>query len=169
MDEQPIQENNADVTPDEAQKVPMDELDACRAKCEEYLNGWKRAQADFANYKKEEGRRFEDFAKFAGTGIIRDLLSVLDSFDLALASLDDKNPAHKGVMIIKSQFENALKRHGLEPLAVAPEKDMFNPELHEAVAQGESERPPDTVLEVFESGYTMHGKVIRPAKVKVSK
>lgn len=169
MDEQVIQKNNEDPIEGETRNSPPDALGECRARCDEYLNGWKRAQADFANYKKEEGKRFEDFAKFSSAGIVRDLLSVLDSFDLALASLDEKNPAHKGVVIIKSQFENALKRHGLEPLAVITGKDMFNPELHEAVAQGESERPPDTVLEVFESGYTLHGKVIRPAKVKVSK
>jgi molecular chaperone GrpE len=148
---------------------PPDELTAAKAKCEEYLNGWKRAQADFINYKKEEGKRFEDFAKFAGAGIIRDLLSIFDSFDLALASLDEKNPAHKGVSIIKSQFEHALKRHGLEPLAISPGKDKFDPAIHEAVMQGESDLPPDSVLEVIEGGYTLGGKVIRPAKVKVAK
>src|SRR3989344_3173371 len=114
-------------------------------------------------------RRSADFAKFAGAGIMRDLLSIFDSFDLALASLDEKNPAHKGVSIIKSQFEHALKRHGLELLAVSPGKDKFDPAIHEAVMQGESDSPPDTIIEIIEGGYTLGGKVIRPAKVRVSK
>jgi molecular chaperone GrpE len=137
------------------------DLEKCQAETQEYLDGWKRAKADFINYKKEEGERFKEFAKFVNSGMISELLSVLDSFDLA-------TDLPKGALVIRQQLEEALKRQGLEKIKV--EKGQpFDPNYHEALMAVESEDPPETILEEVTRGYTLNGRVIRPAKVKISK
>ncbi|MDP2629251.1 MAG: nucleotide exchange factor GrpE [Candidatus Harrisonbacteria bacterium] len=142
-----------------------DVLEQCQAEREEYLNGWKRAKADLINYQKEEGRRLEQFSKFALESFLHELLTILDSFDLALSSSKDEE-TKKGVTMIKSQLEETLKRQGLERLSVR-EGDQFDPSTHEAVEEGEGES--GMVLDVLVAGYSLHGKVIRAAKVKVGK
>lgn len=122
---------------------------------QEYLEGWKRAQADLANYKKDEAKRFQEFAKLANEGLIRSLLPILDSLEMAVANGDDK-----GLYMIKSQMETVLKDAGLE--AIKPsEGDEFNPVFHEAIA-GEG----GIVAEIMSVGYVLNDRVIRPAKVK---
>lgn len=137
---------------------------------EEYLNGWKRAKADLINYKKDEAKRFEDVIKFGNELLVRDLITTLDTFNLAVASLEKSGTVDKGIYMIKSQLEDALKRHGLEKLVVSV-GEPFNPALQEAIA--EVEASPSTssgqVVEEVEAGYTLNGKVIRPARVKVAK
>ena len=131
------------------------------AQCQEYLNGWKRAAADLANYKKEELKRFEEFAKLANAALILNLLPVLDSFQRSA----ENSP-------IKNQLEDILKKAGVEKIEVKV-GDAFNPTLHEAV-----ETVPPTknqsmdiaspyIAEIVEMGYNLHGKLLRPAKVKV--
>ena len=134
------------------------------AKAEEYLNGWKRAKADLINYKKDELKRFEEFGKFANEALIREMVVVLDNFSLAVgASAKDK-----GVQMIKSQLENVLKNQGLEKLVVSVGQE-FDPALHEAVEMVESNKQSGTIVEEIEAGYTLNGKLIKPAKVKVTK
>ncbi len=135
---------------------------------DEYLDGWKRAKADFINYKKEETERFSMFAKFGNEALILELLVVLDSFNLGLAILKDDALAEKGISLIKNQLEDLLKKHGLEKIAVSA-GEKFDPGHHEAVSEIESEHLPGTIAEETEKGYTLNGKVIRPARVKVAK
>jgi len=89
-------------------------------------------------------------------------LPVLDSFELAL-----KESGDKGVFLIKSQIDDVLKKHGLVAMRTLGEK--FNPEFHEAVAEDKSEKESGAILEEFQKGYLLHGKVLRPARVKVAK
>jgi len=136
---------------------------------EEYLDGWKRAKADLSNYKKEELQRLEHVVKFANEDIIRDLIGVLDSFDLALTSMEENNPSEKGIYLIKSKLEDILNKKGLSRIEVK-KGDKFDPVYHEAVnvVEDESEKS-DTIAEELETGYTLHERVIRAAKVKVFK
>lgn len=141
------------------------ELAAAKAQCEEYLNGWKRAKADFINYQKDETKRFEQILRFGNESLLKELLIVLDSFALALAA----HPAEKGFFIVQSQLEDILKKNGLEKLIIAIGQP-FDPALHEAVAETASQEfSSGTVVEEVEKGYTLHGKLIRPARVKVAK
>lgn len=142
------------------------ELEKCKAQCEEYLNGWKRAKADLINYQKDEQKRLEEFAKYANKDLIRELITVMDSFDLAIGSMGDK--ADKGTLMIRTQMEDALKKQGLERLAVSVGAP-FDPAFHEAVAAVESTESPGTVVEEVGRGYALNGRVIRPARVKVAK
>ena len=146
-----------------------DELEQCKKKSEEYLDGWKRAQADFINYKKEEVKRFEDLVKYSSEALIKELLIIFDSFDLAATSLEGNAGAQKGVYIIKSQLQNILKNRGLERVSVSAGEEAFNPHHHEAVGEIESDKPQGTILEIVEDGYVLHGKVIRPARVLIAK
>lgn len=150
---------------DEA-KVCREELEKCKAERDEYLNGWKRAKADLINYQKDEQKRMEEFMKFANKELLRELITVMDSFDLAIATLGER--LDKGTLMIRTQLEDVLKKQGLERLAVAIGAP-FDPAVHEAVAAVESTEPPGTIVEEVERGYALNGRVIRPARVKVVK
>ena len=137
---------------------------------DEYLDGWKRAKADLINYKKDESKRFEAIVKFANEAIVRDLIMVLDSFDLALATLggDEDSKTQKGLYLIRRQLEDILKLSGLKKIIISAGQ-QFDSGLQEAVAEIESDKTSGTIIEEVEKGYTLHGKLIRPARVKIAK
>ncbi len=144
------------------------EIDQLKKERDEYLNGWKRAKADLINYQKEEARRLEEVVKYANAGLIKELITVLDSFDLAISVMEKDGKGEKGISMIKGQLEDALKRAGVEKIAVAV-GNPFDANFQEAVAEAESDQPVNTIVAVVEQGYTLHGRVIRPARVKISK
>ncbi len=152
-------------TPPEENKET--ELEACTREKEEYLNGWKRAKADLINYKKEELTRAGELIRFSNEELLRELIQVLDSFDLAFRTNDEAGAPEKGLLLIRSQFEGMLKRNGLEEIKAAGEP--FNPALHEAIEEVESEKPAGVVVEEIARGWKLHEKVIRPSRVKISK
>jgi len=160
--------NNAEEAGLEATTGLEDELSKCRAERDEYLAGWQRAKADFINYKKEELKRLEDAAKYQIEDVIYEMVSVLDNFDLAISAMEKQGQVEKGVYLIRGQLEDALKRRGLQKITVSPGEEM-DPVRMEAVAVAEAEGPPNRVLEVIETGYKLYEKVLRPARVKVSK
>jgi len=143
------------------------ELGVCMKKCDEYLEGWKRAKADFLNYKKEEMGRISELMKFGSESIMLDLITVLDSFNLGV-SLSSDEATKKGMLLIKTQLEDILKRYGLEKISVE-RGGMFDPKIQEAIDEIVSDYPEGVVAEEIEKGYTLNGKVIRPIKVKLSK
>lgn len=148
------------------EKEPTD-LEKCEKEKKEYLEGWQRAKADFINYKKDEGKRLEDMARFITVGLVQDILPVLDSFDLALGH-DLSKESEKGVLLIRSQFEDVLKKRGLEQIKTEP-GSKFNPEIHESIGVVESEHPEETVAEIVQKGYKFRERVIRPARVRLAK
>ena len=152
----------------------MNNMDELQKERDEYLAGWKRAKADLINYQKDESRRFEEFAKFAVGDVVQDLVPVLDSF-AALERLEgEPRPDGSsgrdlaGMQRIRSQLEDALRRHGLERVAASP-GELFDSSRHEAVAEVESDHPSGSIAEIVEHGYALSGKVVRPARVKLAK
>jgi len=143
-------------------------LAAAERQRDEYLSGWQRAKADFINYKKDELKRLEEMARYGNEEIMKDLVSVLDNFDLGLRAMERAGPVEKGVYMIRAQIEDILKRRGLERMSVKV-GDEFDPAVAEAVAMTESDKPSGVILEEIEPGYKLHDKVIRPARVRVSK
>ncbi len=135
---------------------------------DEYLDGWKRAKAEFINYKRDEFKRLNEIAKFANEDLIKDLIPVLDSFDLGLSVLEKEGLASKGLYMIRSQFGDVLKKFGLEKIIVLVGQP-FDAHLQETIAGVESNLPAESVVEEVERGYLLYGKVIRPARVKISK
>lgn len=141
-------------------------LEKSEAERKDYLAGWQRAKADLINYKKDDARRFEEFTKFANETIIAEAVQVLDSFDLALQHGMPKD-VEKGIVLIRSQLEDILRRRGLEAMQSKGQK--FNPSRHESVGEVEADGEEGMVIEEFQKGYLLHGKVLRPARVKISK
>ena len=136
---------------------------------DEYLAGWQRARADFMNHKKEERARMQEFIKFAEEALLVELLPIIDNLELAQAQLQGKEDAvSKGFLQIAAQIKRFLKDHQVEELK--SEGGKFNPEFQEAAEEVAKEGvEPGTIVEVLQKGYTLHGKLIRPAKVKVAK
>lgn len=146
------------------------DLEDAKAKCEEYLNGWKRERADFLNYKKEEMERIGNLVKYANEEIILKLLPILDNICLAEKHLPENKEFTDGFLQIKKQLSDFLAKEGIEPIEVLGKQ--FDPNLMESVGEAEIATSDvaisGTVAEEVQRGYTLHGKLIRPAKVKIS-
>ena len=145
------------------------------SKEEEYLNGWKRERADFLNYKKEEMERIGQLVKYANEEIILKILPILDNFYLAEKHLPENPKFADGFAQIKNQLCDFLQKEGIEPIETIGKK--FDANLMESVGTAFDEASAgqaggskgEIVSEEVQKGYTMHGKLIRPAKVKISK
>ena len=137
---------------------------------EEYLSNWKRERADFLNYKKDEARRIEEFARFANEDVVLEIMEIVDDLELAVKELKNK-----GLEQIIKKFKELFKKYGLEEIEVEGQK--FNPEFHDVVEMpvrpDDSDRsggePDGEKMLPVRAGYMMHGKVIRPARVKIIK
>ena len=150
------------------EKNEESELSKYQKERDEYLDGWKRAKAELINYKKDEAKRFEMVIKLANEGLIKELLLVLDSFDLGLASSEKEGLAQKGMYLIRSQLKDILKVYSLEEIETSA-GEKFDINIHEAVAEIESDQLSGTIIEEVEKGYLLNGRVVRPARVKISK
>ena len=135
------------------------------------VNQYLRASADYANFQKRVPRQMADAIAYEREKIIKAMLPVLDNFERTLQNAHSAGNAEsitKGIKIISDQILDILKSHGVEQMKAVGEK--FEPTLHEAIMQkNEAEKEADIVLEEFEKGYKLNGRVIRPSKVSVNK
>lgn len=153
----------------------LNKVEELTKKNEEYLNGWKRERADFLNYKKEEIERMSNLIKYSNQDLILNILPILDNIYLAESHIPEelkKNNWTEGFLQIQNQMIDFLKKEGIEEIKTIGEK--FDPNTMEAVGEAENsgERvsaQSGVVVEEVQKGYTMHEKLIRPAKVKISK
>ncbi|OIN88964.1 nucleotide exchange factor GrpE [Candidatus Berkelbacteria bacterium CG1_02_42_45] len=140
------------------------------AKIAELTAGWQRTQADFLNFKKQAANDRLRLIKSANSDLVHQLLTVLDHFQLAARHIPKDLENHnwaQGIRQIERQFEKILADNGLEHIESVGQQ--FNPELHEAVEEVESEKPEGEIVEEILAGYKFADSVLRPAKVKVSK
>lgn len=151
-----------------AAETAKDEVAKLKEERDEYLRGWQRAKADFVNYKKEELKRMEDVVKYGQEEMIRELITIMDNFDLGLAAMEKQGEVEKGVYMIRAQLEDMLKRYGLEKVNLKP-GDPFDPNIAEAIVEVEGDGPPGSIAEEIEPGYRLHHRLVRPARVKVIK
>lgn len=161
-----MNEENKNQAPENA--TPEDAIEKLRQERDEYLAGWQRAKADFINYKKDELKHLEEVARYGSEDLIMELISILDNFDLGLRALEKAGPVEKGIYMLRAQIEDILKKRGVEKIVVKP-GDRFDPAMAEAIAETESDKPAGTILEEIEPGYKLYDKILRPARVKVSK
>jgi molecular chaperone GrpE len=147
--------------------LPPEPTEAERAKeeLEETRNRLLRSLADFDNYKKRAAIERDQFIQFANQTLVGELLPILDNFGRAMEHAPEK--AAKGIALIKKQLEDILKRHGV--LEIEALGKPYDPNLHEAILQKEHSGPENMIIEEMQKGYTLHGRVIRPSMVIVSK
>lgn len=141
-------------------------------KSKEYWDRLLRLQAEFENTRKRQEKEKQEFVKFANEGIIAELLNVLDDLgravDLAESKHEDLPAFLKGVEMILAHLYEMLKGYGVKPIEAKGK--LFDPNLHEALMQVEAKDVPEhTVVEELQKGYMLNDRVIRTAKVKVSK
>jgi molecular chaperone GrpE len=158
---QPSDEEGADVA---------DELAAAQGEARQYLDHLRRLQAEFDNYRKRVVKEQTELAELGAMPVARRLLEVLDDFELALMSAEDQPDFErflKGIELVYAKLLDALKAEGLE--RIQAEGAPFDPELHEALMQtGEGDGDP-VVADVLRPGYTLKGRVLRPAGVRVER
>jgi len=151
--------------------APADhELDEVKRQAAEYLDHLQRLQAEFANYKKRMLKEQTRAVEMATEPMIARLLEVLDEFDLALMASEQKPDFDKflhGVELVYAKLKDILGAEGLQ--RIEAEGKPFDPELHEALMQTGGGEGEPVVADVLRNGYTLKGRVIRPAGVKVTR
>ncbi|MBI3083558.1 MAG: nucleotide exchange factor GrpE [Candidatus Omnitrophica bacterium] len=152
--------------------VKAEEIERLKQEAKQAHERYLRTLAEFENTKKRLHREKEEFVRYASETVVRELLPIVDSLGQALVAVDqqaDPQAIVKGVHLIYRQLLGLLEKEGVKRIPSVGE--TFDPHRHEAVAQVESTdgTPDERVVEEVQAGYTMHGRVIRPAIVKVAK
>ena len=150
--------------------VSQKKIKELETKCQEYLTGWQRAQADYENLKKETAKKSLELKEYVQAGLVLDFLPIYDHYQLALSHLPkeaSKAEWVQGIIHIKKDFSEFLKQFEISEIKTVGEK--FNPRFHEALSQQESDTEEDQIIKEIKPGYQMKDQVIRPAQVVVSK
>jgi molecular chaperone GrpE len=145
-----------------------DPLTRAQRERDEYLDLARRAQADFENYRKRAAREAAAAGERAKSGLVRELLPIVDNLERALASAGDgEQHLAEGVLLVHSELVAVLERNGVQQFDPAGER--FDPAEHEALSMREQDGAESgVVLDVVEKGYRANGTILRPARVVVS-
>ncbi|MFA5935241.1 MAG: nucleotide exchange factor GrpE [Patescibacteria group bacterium] len=154
-----------------------EDVETIKKQSEEYLAGWKRAQADYANLKKESEREKQEFAKYANERLLESLLPAIDQYETALSFTpdlvglpEDEQKKFKnwiiGLHAVRALWESAFQAIGLEKVEGT---GMFDPNLHEAVSEEAGDGEAGRIVRTVQDGWKLNGKLIRPAKVVITK
>ena len=124
--------------------------------------------ADFENYKKRAIKERSEATKFGWESVARDLLQVIDNLERAVLHMpkETSKTLSDGLHMILSQFKATLQKQGVQQVSAVGQS--FDPNVHEAVGQENSDHPEGTVSTEHQPGYTLHGRLLRPARVVVS-
>ena len=143
------------------------ELDQLAAEKSDLHDRLLRMKAEFENFRRRSERERSEFVQFATAELLRELLPVLDDFERALkVETADKEYA-KGVDLIAQRLADLLKKAGLEPIETVGQR--FDPTVHQAVARVETTDAEDqTILDEYQRGYNLKGRLLRPAMVRVA-
>lgn len=158
-------------SPQAQEKAPQEKssLVQLEEKLKEAEQKYLYLYAEFENFKKRAAKERLDTLKFGWEGVALELLGVLDNFERALSHLHpettDKN-LMTGLQMIAHGFQAALEKNGVS--VVTSSGKVFNPEVHDAISKQNSKEPSGTILEEQLKGYTLHGRLLRPARVVVS-
>jgi molecular chaperone GrpE len=129
-----------------------------------------RGQAELENFRRRSQREADEARKYQSLPVVRDLLPAMDNLERAIQAAEqtgDVGNLLEGIRMVSQQLADTLKAHAAQ--LIPAEGQVFDPNLHAALSQvPTSDHPPMTVIQVVESGYLMHDRVVRPAKVIVS-
>lgn len=160
----------SDLSPTETPAPEVDPLTAALAERDESRDRLLRAHAELENYRKRVQREREEDRRYAAAPLARDLFPILDNLQRAVTAAEQGgtiDDLRQGVAMVLQQAREILTKHHVQTIAALGQP--FDPNLHEALTQIPSaEHPPLTVLQEAETGYTLHDRVLRPAKVIVS-
>jgi molecular chaperone GrpE len=155
------------------QATPSDqqELENLKKERDSLYDSLLRRQAEFDNYRKRIDREKSEFAQFASSELMKEILNCLDSFDLAIRNAKAEGEGGemtlRGFELIYKQLQDTLARFGLKPIEAKGKK--FDPNFHQAVStQATKEVEENTVVEEMRRGYTLNGRLLRPAMVSVA-
>ncbi len=147
------------------------QIDEITTERDELFEKLQRISADYANYQKRIPKQIADSVSYQKEAIIKSLLPSLDNFEHALvgaANAETIDSVKEGVQIVFEHLLSTLKAHGVERIEALGKE--FDPAFHEAIMQrAEDDKPDNIILEEFQRGYTLNGRVIRPSKVIVNK
>ncbi len=146
--------------------------DALRAELEQWKDKFLRAKAELANFQRRNNQERAESIRFANAEFARSMLNILDDLERAIAHaggvMDDGDPVVHALTLIRDNFVKAMKQHGVEPIEAVGQR--FDPVFHEAMMQRAADGYAEpTVLEELQKGYRLHDRVLRPAKVTISK
>lgn len=151
--------------------VLQHELDQAKAQAQEYLEGWQRARAEFANYKKRVTRDQEEARMRIAAETLTKYLGVIDDLERALKERPDDGETAawaEGIELIYRKMYGVLDMEGVE--IIEADGEHFDPMLHEAISHDDSEDHEEgEVIEVVQPGYRMGDRILRPAMVRVAK
>jgi molecular chaperone GrpE len=173
----PIEDENQDLPSDEDLAAGADaagaddEVQKLRAERDSLFDRLARATAEFKNSQKRLQTEMDQRAQYANSSLIKSLLPVIDNFERALAVEPEKVDAKtilKGMQIVHDQWLSVLKQQEVQEIAPAP-GTPFDPSKHEAIMQQDSQYKVPTVVQLFNKGYSLHDRTLRPAQVAVSK
>jgi molecular chaperone GrpE len=147
------------------------ELEQAQAKANEYLDGWQRAMAEFANYKKRIEREQALNQNMAKANVIKRFLEIFDDLERAAINLPGSGDAAgwiEGIDLINRKFLTYLQNEGVEPIET--EGQFFDPNLHEAISQEDhAELESGQIIGVVQKGYRLGERILRPARVRVAR
>lgn len=170
-EEAPEESNNITITREKLEELNA-YVKAAEQKRDEYLAMAQRVQADFDNYRKRNASLRTEVADDAVRDAVKEVLPSLDNLERALAAAKAAGEAgslYTGVEMTLRGFEEALKKLGMERVEAAP-GTAFDPEKHNAVmmTEADEEHPEGTIIECFQTGFAVRGKVVRYAMVRVA-
>jgi molecular chaperone GrpE len=159
------------VAAEQATPTEQQELENLKKDRDSLYDRLLRKQAEFENYKKRIDREKSEFMQFASSELMKELLGVLDSFDLAIrnaaAEGEGGENTLRGFELIYKQLQDTLGRFGLKPIEAKGKH--FDPNFHQAVStQPTNDVEENTVIDEMRKGYTLNGRLLRPAMVSVS-
>lgn len=165
-------ESAAETEQPSAEQVEASAVDALQAELSAAKDQALRVQAEMQNLRRRAERDVENAHKYALDKFVAELLPVVDNLERAIAAIDSDNDAMKavvdGIELTLKSFGDVLSRFNVE--VVDPHGEPFNPEFHQAMSMVEnSDVSPNTVIDVFQKGYTLNGRLVRPAMVVVAK
>ncbi len=145
------------------------EVAKLKQQVQEYLDGWQRERAEFANYRKRVDNQLKDSYQNASLDLLKKFLPIVDDFERAMTSVPPEiadQPWLNGITLIYRKFQKILDDYGVE--AIDPVGQPFDPNRHDAMLRVEdSGLPANTIVEELRPGYCLGDRVIRPALVKV--
>lgn len=162
-------ESDAEASADDQEELAAlkTQVEKLTAELQEKNDRLLRLQADFDNFRRRSAKEREEISAVVTQGFCKDMLPLLDNFERAMAAeTKDVEAFQKGVEMIFTQFQEVLKKNGLEKIETEGQK--FDPNYHQAVMRIEDpEREDDTIAQELQKGYMVKGRVIRPSMVQV--